>query len=292
MELQQLMHFKIIAHTQNISQAAKQLYIAQPSLSQTLKRLENEVGLPLFDRIGKRIVLNEAGAIFLKYVDEVFNSLDNASRELKTYKEDSLTNVCISVQSASLLFPEIISEIQISYPKIKLQLLQHAKLDFMPWDLKIASDYQMKTDSSNTLLMEEPIGIVFPKKHPLASKQSLNKKDLMLYPFISLSPQCDLYNIISYYCEKEDINPINSTYVDSPNFMRNLLRMNLGIAFVPQYSWNSFYKDYLIFRKIDDLPMSRYVFLTWDENRYMTPSVNNCKQIIIDYFTKYKQKFQ
>ena len=120
MELQQLENFRIIAKNQNISASAKQLFIAQPSLSQTLKRLENEVGMPLFDRVGKQIVLNKAGEIFLKHVNAVFQSLDNAKRELQTYKEDTLKNVCICVQSTSLLIPEIISEIQTAYPKMHL----------------------------------------------------------------------------------------------------------------------------------------------------------------------------
>ena len=58
MELLQLQYFQVIARTQNISAAAEQLHISQPSLSQILKRLEQEVGAPLFDRVGKRIVLN------------------------------------------------------------------------------------------------------------------------------------------------------------------------------------------------------------------------------------------
>lgn len=64
MELLQIKYFKVIAETENISKAAEQLYIAQPSLSQTLKRLEDELGTPLFDRTGKRITLNCAGKTF------------------------------------------------------------------------------------------------------------------------------------------------------------------------------------------------------------------------------------
>ncbi len=63
MELLQLQYFQVIARTQNISAAADELHISQPSLSQLLKRLEQEVGSPLFDRIGKRIELNACGAV-------------------------------------------------------------------------------------------------------------------------------------------------------------------------------------------------------------------------------------
>lgn len=64
MELLQSQYFQVIARTQNISGAADELHISQPSLSQLLKRLEQEVGSPLFDRIGKRIELNACGVVF------------------------------------------------------------------------------------------------------------------------------------------------------------------------------------------------------------------------------------
>lgn len=291
MELQQLEYFRIIAKNQNISASAKQLFIAQPSLSQTLKRLENEVGMPLFDRVGKQIVLNKAGEIFLKHVNAVFQSLDNAKRELQTYKEDTLKNVCICVQSTSLLIPEIISEIQTAYPKMHLQLLQHADMELMPYDLKIFSDYTHISESSETILMEEPLGVVIPKKHRLAKKDNLTISDLANESFISLSTGHNLYNIISHYCKECDFTPTISTYVDSPNIMRDLLKINLGIAFIPKYTWEHFYSDSLVFKHVSDLPMKRYILLSWDESRYMTPSVEHCKQIIINYFKRYKQRF-
>ena len=71
MELNQIKQFRLIAGTESISEAAKLLFIAQPSLSQTLKRLEAKIGTPLFDRKGRKIVLNEAGKIFLKNCDEI-----------------------------------------------------------------------------------------------------------------------------------------------------------------------------------------------------------------------------
>ena len=68
MEQLPLKYFEIVAKTLNISKAAEQLFISQSSLSQTIKRLETEVGYPLFDRNGKHITLNENGIIFLNCV--------------------------------------------------------------------------------------------------------------------------------------------------------------------------------------------------------------------------------
>ena len=75
MELLHLRYFKTVAETENISQAARQLYVSQPALSTAIKRLEKELGFPLFDRKGNRIILTEAGQCFQKYVNSIFSTL-------------------------------------------------------------------------------------------------------------------------------------------------------------------------------------------------------------------------
>lgn len=113
MELLQLQYFQVIARTQNISAAAEQLHISQPSLSQILKRLEQEVGAPLFDRVGKRIVLNAYGAVLLKHVEKVFTALDNAALEIQTLCGTASKTVNLSILSASMLLPDLYREQQV-----------------------------------------------------------------------------------------------------------------------------------------------------------------------------------
>ena len=289
MELQQIKYFKVIAETENISKAAERLFVAQPSLSQMLKRLESELGTPLFDRNGKQIVLNTAGRIFLKYCDEILLSIENAKRELNDLTQNKTVNVSISVESASLLLPEIIQQLQTCVPKVMPQIFQSGSSD---WDLKLHSGFTPLHSHSSILLLEEPIGVVIPIGHPLADKESITKQDLNDSTFLSLSPACNLYNIISYYCENNNFMPTVSMYVDSPSILRDLLKMNLGLAFVPQYTWHSFYDTTLKYRTITDLPMLRYVWLTTNEKHYVSTAVRHCCDTIIDYFTTYNQQFQ
>lgn len=83
MELAQLKYFKTIAKTGKITAAAQELFLTPPALSTSIVRLEKELGVPLFDRTGNRIRLNPQGELFLKHVDEVFDTPDRARRELQ-----------------------------------------------------------------------------------------------------------------------------------------------------------------------------------------------------------------
>lgn len=287
MELQQIKYFRVIAQTSNISKAAEMLYIAQPSLSQMLKRLEDELGTPLFDRNGKKIILNDAGKIFLKYCNEIVASLENAELELNEYKGNETSDVSITVESASLLIPDIMEELRNNFPQIMPHIFQSGCVD---WDLKIHSDYS--NACNETILLEEAIGVVMPKTHPLTEKSVITKQDLAKYDFISLSSECNLYKIISHFCENENFTQGISMFIDSPPLMRDLLKMNLGIAFVPQYTWHSFYKDVLEFRTIEDLPMTRYVCLAVNDRKYVTAAVKKCRDTITKYFEEYNRKFQ
>ncbi|MGN0598286.1 MAG: LysR family transcriptional regulator [Oscillospiraceae bacterium] len=286
MELLQLKYFRIIAETENISKAAEQLYIAQPSLSMTLKRLEDELGVPLFDRNGKKITLNKAGRIFLKYCDEIFSSIDNALIELDELKGSEAADVNIEVRSASLLIPEIIRKIQNQNSRIMPHIFQSGCTDA---DLTIYSDISERSGSSK-LLMREPMGIVFPKNNPLARKRKIFRKDIEQHSLISLSPDCSLYKIISHFCENASFLPNISTYVDSPALMRELLKMGLGAAFVPKYTWSALFGDGLIYREIADMPMERFVHLAENEKKYPSEAVKCCRDAIMEYFAEYARK--
>lgn len=291
MELGQIEYFRIIAQTQNISKAAEELFIAQPSLSQTLKRLEDELGTPLFDRNGKHIALNGAGKIFLKYADEIFSAIENARLEIGEYTNRLETSVSISVMSASLLLPEIIGRIQQKFPLIKPCIFQNGIEPKNDCDLKVYSSFQPPS-STEILLMKEPLGIVIPQNHKLTKNKSVTVRDLSSYSFISLSEKSDLYKIIAHFCEKRKFLPNISMYVESPAIMRDLLKMNLGTAVIPEYSWYRFYCDTLVFKTVSDMPMERYIILSAKNNKYMTSSVKNCRDIIIAYFEEYNRKFQ
>ena len=99
MELLQLKYFLYLARNEHVSRTAEQLHISQPSLSSTIKRLEQELGVPLFEKKGRNIVLSEYGKIYLNYVESAFALLENGERALRTKKGDDDRHLVLGILS-------------------------------------------------------------------------------------------------------------------------------------------------------------------------------------------------
>lgn len=288
MELLQLQYFQAIAKTQNISAAAKELHIAQPSLSQALKRLEQETGVPLFDRIGKHVRLNTYGRIFLKYTEEVFSALDNASLEIQSFRGQDDKTVHLSILAASMLLPDIYRKIQAADPDIRLHIRQNDQKHFPhKKEFILSSDWKLPDNmSSCRVLLEEDIQLALPASHPLAKQPAIRLNDLTGNPFLSLSPGSSLSRILNHYFAISNYQPDVITYIDNPDIMRKLLTAHAGLAFIPVRTWKGFSHGNVVLRPIENLAMKRFLLLSWKADSFLTPSMLLCRDVITDYFSQ------
>ena len=272
MELLQLQYFRELARNGHLSRTAEALHIAQPSLSQTIKRLESEVGIPLFDRVCNRIVLNDSGRIFLKYTDQIFAALDHAALELEEIQGRGEKTVTLYICSASMFLPEIVRLIQQADPEIRLRIFCKSPADRsgFPALCVTSSPVRPAQSSSSSLLLRERIKAALPAEHPLAAKRELTWKDLEQEPFLCLGGESDLTQALHHFFRMKGIEPNTTICADTPSVMRDLLRLNLGIAFIPEYTWHGFAPDTVVLRTVRDLPMERYLLLSWEKQVYQT----------------------
>src|SRR5665647_2208774 len=99
MELLQLRYFQALAKKEHMSRTAESLFISQPSLSLTIKKLEDELGVKLFDRSGRNIKINEYGKVFLSHVEDIFSSIERGTNELKKMQGHFENQVLIGIQT-------------------------------------------------------------------------------------------------------------------------------------------------------------------------------------------------
>ena len=98
MELQQLRYFAIAAKYQHITRAANELHVAQPAVSGTIKRLENELGVSLFEKNGRNIALTREGELFYGKIKKILNELDHLPEVLRNEKNRRENTVKINVR--------------------------------------------------------------------------------------------------------------------------------------------------------------------------------------------------
>ena len=288
MELNQIKQFRVIANTESISAAAELLYIAQPSLSQTLKRLEDELGTQLFDRRGKKITLNGAGKIFLKYCDEITLALDNAKKELNEYTGNQKIDINIAVDTTILMIKDVAENMRRDYPWSIPHFYVGNNKD---WDLKICSSMGPDCGSTSTTVIEEHIGVVLPKDHPLSLLPEITKKDIAECDLISLNHADNITKIILAYCQNADLHPNITMYVETLSMICELVEQGFGIAFCPQCTGYSYYKDKLEFRLIKDMPMRHYVHIVMNDKRLITQDLQSCYNAIAKFYIDYANNY-
>lgn len=200
MELLQLQYFQVIARTQNISAATEQLHISQPSLSQILKRLEQEAGIPLFDRICRCGVASKT--------------------------------VSLSILSASMLLPDLYQKIKNADPSILLHIRQPNQEHLPAADeFVISSDWKLPADTAAChVLLEEEIQLALPCGNPLLAKPSVCLDDLNDKSSISLSPDSSLIHTLFHYFTVRYFRPDITTYIDNPDIMQKLLAAQIGLS--------------------------------------------------------------
>lgn len=287
MELLQLRYFREIARIGSISATARELHISQPALSQTLKRLEQEVGVPLFDRTGKGLELNVYGEIFLKHTGDIFSSLENAGLEILSARGQETKKVKLCMMAASMMLPDLYREIRRADPSILLHVLQDDG-EHPPGqnELIISSRWEAVESGTSKILLEEEIQLAVPAGHSLAEKSRVYREDLENETFLSLSSESSLTKILSHYFSLYQFEPNVTAYIDNPDIMRKLLASHAGLGFVPVSTWAGFSGGEVVMRRIEDMPMKRFLILSWSPGAYLTPAVRCCREVILDYFEK------
>lgn len=176
MNMKQALYFKTIAQYGTITAAAKQLYISQPSLSQTLRQIEDEVGTPLFDRSTSPFHLTYAGERYLKAIEAMLDIETRLKEEIESIRRDDggRLRLGISVTRAMQVLPDVIPIFTKAYPNVTIELTEAASasleglLQKGQIDLALAALEANEANIAYELIEKESIGILAGKGSQLA----------------------------------------------------------------------------------------------------------------------------
>ena len=256
MEVHQLRYFCAVAESGNFTRAAEATRISQPSLSQQIHKLEDELGARLFDRLPRSARLTQFGKAFLPKAQAILRQIGEARVEIREMASVESGEVVLGAipTIAPYLLPPMLSSFGRQHPSVSvsvveeitptlLERLHEGTIDLALLALPVAGDELICSE-----LMQEALFAVLPDKHPLASRRSLILDDLREEPFLLLKEgHCFRENALQA-CRQSRINP--KVVFESGQFATILAMVSagMGISVVPQMA-------------VADVPGCRFVLI-------------------------------
>lgn len=248
MELLQLIYFREVAECGKISDAAKKLFISAPCLSATIRRLEKELGVSLFNRTGNTISLNRKGEVFLRYVNQSLSSIEAGKAEIMRLGETERHHVSIAATTSNLwvgllcAFSLEYPQITISNTSLKLGQLKDPGI-FRRYNFLLAerndfpSSMEYRPQCCTLIEKDRPV-LVVPKDHRAAQKPEVDLKDYRSENFLLPVADMSLHSMASQLLEKAGVSEEN-LYECSYMLRRRMIAEHRGIAFSTEYTSRS-----------------------------------------------------
>ena len=212
MELLQLQYFLAVARLEHVTEAARSLHVTQSSLSKTIQRLEEDLGVPLFDRIGRKLRLNEFGSRFLRRAERALFELEQGKQELSDLSSPEHGTLELAVTTASTL-PNILREFRKKRPYIQFHvqmlttqemvtLLHRGEVDFCLSSPPIQGD-----DIECQIVFIDPILVAVPKGHRLADRSSVSLTELRDEWFVGVKRGYGTRDLVDSICKSVGFAP-------------------------------------------------------------------------------------
>ncbi|MGG4552325.1 LysR family transcriptional regulator [Paenibacillus humicus] len=277
MELRQLEYFMAVCHELHFTRAAEKLGIAQPSLSQQIRLLEHEIGTPLFDRIGKKTVITEAGKTLLHHSYNVFHELSQARAaisEIQGLKRGTL-KIGALLTVVNYLLPPTVIGFHRSYPNVELSVLGLRTGDIynglLENELDLGIVYlPMEHDDLETIpLFKENLALAVPVDHPIAQRSFVTLDILKETPSVLLPNTYFLRQLINEQCRALAFAPQPVMEMTTMESIINMVVQGLGVTILPKG-----YLDYIGNPHIQTIPIQNPVPTTqigvvYRKNKYL-----------------------
>jgi DNA-binding transcriptional LysR family regulator len=266
MELRQLRQFVAVADTLNFRRAAERLHMAQPPLSVAVRKLEQEVGTPLFTRLARGVQLTAAGRAALRTARLCLDQAENlpAAARAAAGGESGRLRVGFVGSATYSLMPRLLPAFRARYPQVELVLHESTNLDLLAMIEADRIDIGLvryPTASASSLRFEvverDVFCAVLPAGHPLARKRRLTLRELANEPLIDYASTRvpGLHAMVMLAFQQAGLSPHAVQEATQVQTVISLVQSGMGVALVPSVT-QRLSPDQVVFRPIGDLPAS------------------------------------
>lgn len=288
MNLQHLEYFITIAKTKNFTTASNLLSVTQPALSKAISKLEEELGVPLFEKSGRNIEITRFGEVFLTHAKLALNDIEKGIEELKYMKNDGEKNISLSYTECigTSFIPFIISSFLEFYSGIKFKFNNNSvekilnDLTTMKTDLGFFDDIthiNNHPDIETILVSKEKYVLVTPKSHHLSNRTEVSLSELKDELFVVYDKGCTNKGIS--YTKFIDYTPKISAQPSEAGMLVGLVAAGAGITIVPNTPMINTNKISILNIK-EDIGY-KCIYMGWNKNNISSKVVNEFRDHIL-----------
>ncbi|WP_162909301.1 LysR family transcriptional regulator [Aggregatilinea lenta] len=267
MELHQLVYFVAIAETGSFSRAAERCNVAQPSISQQIMKLEQELDVTLFDRLSRRVVLTNAGRLLLPHANRILAEAQEIKRGLSENLDDGHGELAVGfIPTVSpFVLPGVIKRFGEQFPHAALtvreDLTETLIQDLIDGTLDVGI---VSLPIHNSLvhteeLLSEPLLVASSRKYDIVNWASIRVKALDDFPFIALNEVHCLGEQVQAFCYQQNLNVQIVCHTAQLSTVQNCIALGLGVSLVPQALALSDTSDNIVYRVLSDAVPHRQI---------------------------------
>jgi DNA-binding transcriptional LysR family regulator len=241
MEVRQLQIFRVLAEELNFTRTAEKVHTVQSNITAQIRALEDELGVPLFDRLGRRVTLTDAGRRFLPFAEKALAAMEHGQRAIDTGAEPSGPLRIGSPESVlTHRLPPVLHAFRRQFPHVELIFIPNMSVSFAvaleegKLDMAItAADTVPSVNIKSIRLRTEKVLLLASPSHPLASQPSVKPADLNGQSLLLTESGCSYREKLVRVLALGNIRPGNITEFASVEAIRECISLGMGIGLLP-----------------------------------------------------------
>lgn len=288
MELLQLVYFCTAAETENFAEAAKKCGVPAASISHSVKRLETELGIPLFNRRANSVELSERGRAFYLKVRSGLDMLSDAESEARDERVAGKIKI-LAVTHASVI-DRAVADFCERYPDVTFQV-DHVKREHLgKYDIIVTDNAPFKEGYVRERFIEEPLLAAVPLSHPFSAKESLCACDLKNESLVLFNDGSGMLSMVNRICARERFAYKFKIQTDDEHSLVEYVERGLGIAIIPATMAGNLDPQKVMCKAITD--MTRISVLCYHGHKYKTKAVSLFFESLKDALKEYEAEIQ
>lgn len=286
----QLQVFEAVARNASYTRAAEELHLSQPAVSMQVKLLEDQVGLPLFEQLGKKIYLTEAGSEMHRYSRAIAQQLQEAERVLAELKGVKRGRLSIAVASTANYFAtRLLATFSQRYADVTISLdvtnraglLRH--LDDNDDDLVIMGRPPQGLDLIAEPFMKNPLVIIAAPSHPLAHEQQIPMARIQHETFVVRERGSGTRNAMEQFFTDKGIEISTGMEMNSNEAIKQAVEAGLGLGIVSIHTLElELELKRLVVLDVEDFPILRHWYLVHRQGKRLSPVAQIFRSFVLN----------